>query len=121
MCDKQLSPVAEDTPYQPNDGVYLRTHGNYGSTVFDSIFKEEFLEMYICDPCLLAKVDSIFHFSQHKPKPVDDIVPWRQYREDKDRADREYMRMLDEWREGTKNLETCKTCGAPWKHDCPDT
>ena len=52
VCGKALRNVFDDAGNQPNDGVVLTTHGNYGSTVYDS-FTGEFLEVNLCDPCLV--------------------------------------------------------------------
>lgn len=41
---------------QPNDGVCFATHGNYGSTYFDS-FDGRLLEIAVCDPCLVKHED----------------------------------------------------------------
>lgn len=63
VCDKELKPVhdsdSEDIQYPPNGGIYLQSHGNYGSRVFDSM-TGEFLECYICDECLESKKDKIY-------------------------------------------------------------
>lgn len=36
------------------DGTYFRTHGNYGSTVFDPM-DGSYLDILICNPCLAER------------------------------------------------------------------
>jgi hypothetical protein len=52
VCGEKLRNVMPDADNQPNDGVYLETHGNYGSTVYDPM-DGHFLELAICDECLV--------------------------------------------------------------------
>lgn len=55
ICHKPLEKVYrgdQDVGNHPDDGVACTTHGNYGSTVFDSL-NGSYLEFNICDPCLL--------------------------------------------------------------------
>lgn len=54
-CDKKIGKtVAIDDGFDhpPNDATVWRSHGNYGSTVFDPM-DSTYLEAYICDACLL--------------------------------------------------------------------
>lgn len=41
------------------DGVIFKTVGNYGSTQFDPVCEPEYLEMAMCDKCLMEKGDLI--------------------------------------------------------------
>lgn len=44
--------VTDDAVNQPEDGLYFRTHGQYGSRVFDP-FDGSFLEIVVCDNCMI--------------------------------------------------------------------
>lgn len=46
-------PAEMATPFsnQPSGGTAFRTHGNYGSTVFDEV-TGRYLTITVCDPCL---------------------------------------------------------------------
>lgn len=55
-CGKELASVFRDigdASTMPNDAVIFTAQGNYGSTVFDP-FDGSFLEINICDSCLVA-------------------------------------------------------------------
>jgi hypothetical protein len=41
---------------QPNDGITLHSHGNYGSRVLDSIGEDRQVEIVVCDACLRRAV-----------------------------------------------------------------
>jgi len=79
-----------DVDNQPLDGVCCLTHGNYGSTVFDS-FNGEFLEFNICDPCLVGAgaEGRVWIARERRPVTTEGIlignervpylpVPWRE-------------------------------------------
>ena len=53
VCKTPLRNALNDVDNQPEDGVAAQTHGNYGSTVWDS-FHGEYLEFNVCDECLRA-------------------------------------------------------------------
>lgn len=52
VCGASLRNVWDDLHNQPEGGVAVTTHGNYGSTVYDSMHGN-FLEFNVCDPCLV--------------------------------------------------------------------
>lgn len=64
-CDCPLTfagnPNAHDacSRNQPNDGLYFRTFGNYGSTFFDPMRDTAYLEIAICDGCMRARKEQI--------------------------------------------------------------
>jgi len=65
-CDKELEPAFSDNPFkenQPFGGTVFTTHGHYGSTVFDPAGWESsrFLELTICDECLVANKEQVLH------------------------------------------------------------
>lgn len=53
-CDKKLESIfkGEDDSNQPYAGTTFTSYGHYGSTVFDPMDGESFLELNICDECL---------------------------------------------------------------------
>lgn len=56
VCGKVLKSVWPDSPseeQQADDACYFRSHGQYGSAVFDP-FDTSYLEINICDGCLGA-------------------------------------------------------------------
>lgn len=50
----------------PMGGLVLRSHGNYGSRVFDPIDKDIYLQLYLCDDCAKTKRDHILLIQEHK-------------------------------------------------------
>lgn len=54
VCRKMLARVTDDSEGQPDEGVMLTSHGNYGSTVYDPM-NGNFLLFNLCDDCLVAK------------------------------------------------------------------
>lgn len=67
-CHKPLKPIG---PEHPSGGIVCHSHGNYGSTVFDSIYAEERLAFFVCDECLIANQEHILISEQGKPyEPV---------------------------------------------------
>lgn len=67
-CEKILTPVGgSDLPwYQPEDGIVCDTFGNYGSSVFDSLTREESVRFFVCDKCLVKKARHAFVFQLGK-------------------------------------------------------
>lgn len=59
---------------QPYNATAFRTHGHYGSTVFDPMWEPEDLSITICDPCLLAAAEqgNVLLFDAD-----DNARPWR--------------------------------------------
>jgi hypothetical protein len=57
ICGRELEPVlgAEEVINQPYGGTIFTTRGHYGSTVFDPMMEDVFLEITICDQCLYDK------------------------------------------------------------------
>lgn len=91
VCGKELHNSWVEAENQPNDGVYLETHGNYGSTVFDGSFDGERLDMALCDPCLVEAGEQGRVWTRKWRKPVSvpgvGVVGW-------ERVNRPYL----EWR-----------------------
>ena len=51
-CDEIIESIFEDIQ-QPYAGTSFYSHGQYGSTVFDNPNDGSYLEIYICDACLI--------------------------------------------------------------------
>jgi len=43
----------------PMSGLHLRTYGNYGSTIFDPMGTGEYLDIAICDLCVMKNLDKV--------------------------------------------------------------
>jgi hypothetical protein len=52
------------------DATIWRSHGNYGSKLFDPMTSLEFLEACVCDSCLIKKKDLIYHIHVEKKQEV---------------------------------------------------
>ena len=72
-CRKSLDEIGEN---HPGGGIACHSHGNYGSTVFDSIFGEEYLMFFICDECLEASKEHIL--VKYKDKPFQPFTTYEE-------------------------------------------
>ncbi len=79
-CEKVLQPAFDGNPYQPAEGLICFTEGNFGSREFDPIDQPAELIFFVCDTCLVAKQEKVFHLK----KDQKDLVPWKQVREQED-------------------------------------
>jgi hypothetical protein len=43
----------------PMNGLHFRTYGHYGSTIFDPMGTGEYLDVAICDVCIMKNLDNI--------------------------------------------------------------
>jgi hypothetical protein len=43
----------------PNYGLHFRTYGHYGSCIFDPMGTGEYLDVAICDVCIMAHLDKV--------------------------------------------------------------
>jgi hypothetical protein len=41
------------------DGLHFRTYGHYGSVIFDPMGTGEYLDVAICDLCIMKNLDSV--------------------------------------------------------------
>jgi hypothetical protein len=77
ICDKEierLSGLLEEFRDPPNNAMVWISRGNYGSTEFDSVARDEQLEAYICDPCVAQRRHRIYYLYTPKsdpPQPYD--------------------------------------------------
>lgn len=68
-CDKLLKSCGsepDDINNPPCDATAWQSVGNYGSTVFDGIYSDVLLELYICDNCLKAKAAFVYQYRVEK-------------------------------------------------------
>jgi hypothetical protein len=59
-CEREIDAVswAEDvSPPHPYDALHFRTHGHYGSAVFDPVTAYKCIDVVICDLCIMEKLD----------------------------------------------------------------
>jgi hypothetical protein len=66
VCDKELDNLEYTTrgngtkvEVHPMDGLHFRTHGHYGSTIFDPMGTGEYLDVAICDVCIMKNLDKV--------------------------------------------------------------
>lgn len=78
VCDRLLEDAIPQgggrNSNQPHAGTAFTTTGHYGSTVFD--MEPGFLEINVCDPCLLSKYESVAHGQTKTPAPVVEYKKW---------------------------------------------
>lgn len=79
-CGAELEPAfkdVDDVVNQPYGGTVFTSHGQYGSTVWDPCGTgSEFLEITICDPCLVKHQDRVLK-GRKIPRPSDwTYEPW---------------------------------------------
>jgi hypothetical protein len=43
----------------PMDGLHFRSFGHYGSTIFDPMGTGEYLDVAICDLCIMKNLDKV--------------------------------------------------------------
>jgi hypothetical protein len=66
-CGRELQNVTEDAQEnQPYNGTAFRTHGHYGSTIYDPM-DGRFLEINICDTCLASHPERAMEGRDRRP------------------------------------------------------
>lgn len=65
VCSKELNNMV----YKPHNrvkvevhptlGLHFRTHGHYGSQIFDPMGTGEYLDVAICDLCIMNNLDKV--------------------------------------------------------------
>jgi hypothetical protein len=43
----------------PMGGLHFRTYGHYGSSIFDPLGTSEYLDLAICDLCIMKNLDKV--------------------------------------------------------------
>ena len=70
VCDANLNAERDaendDFDNPPSGGTVWITRGNYGSSEYDPMDSNEYLETFICDKCLIEKSDRVYHVSPSK-------------------------------------------------------
>ena len=64
VCDKNLLNWAyksgdKKVDVHPMGGLHFRTYGHYGSSIFDPMGTGEYLDVAICDLCVLNKIQNV--------------------------------------------------------------
>jgi len=80
-CGKILQADTTDNPMVISpiyDGLWFRTTGNYGSTVFDPmpIGTEEILQIIICDDCIGERVERVTRIHNLERTVTADAEPF---------------------------------------------
>ena len=64
VCSKELDNMEYDmkdtkVEVHPMGGLHFRTYGHYGSVIFDPMGTGEYLDIAICDLCIMKKLDAV--------------------------------------------------------------
>jgi hypothetical protein len=71
VCDREI--VADNLGV--HDATIWTSHGNYGSTVYDPLNEETFLEACVCDDCLVRKKALIEEVKVRRPQALVERRP----------------------------------------------
>lgn len=58
----------------PMGGLHFRTHGHYGSTIFDPMGTGEYLDIAICDLCVMKNLDKVRGNGKKKLEDEIDVL-----------------------------------------------
>jgi hypothetical protein len=79
VCGKALEEVADEGDNHPSGALVLNSFGHYGTKVFDPM-DGSWLELNVCDPCLLERIQRVLHAKQdpprHRPQPRVVYTNW---------------------------------------------
>lgn len=97
ICEKELEDEEEELSEEQKvwgksllcwsplyDGVIFKSLGNYGSVEYDPVEEREYLEIAICDKCLVEKGHLINRLEETRPeiKPLYQVVEnFKEYKE----------------------------------------
>lgn len=65
VCSKELDNLEYDNSkgdkveVHPMSGLHFRTYGHYGSAIFDPMGTGEYLDVAICDLCIMKNLDNV--------------------------------------------------------------
>jgi hypothetical protein len=65
VCSKELDNLqyemqdGKQVEVHPMSGLHFRSFGHYGSTIFDPMGTGEYLDVAICDLCIMKNLDSV--------------------------------------------------------------
>ncbi len=79
VCEKQLlgsrdNSIEQDLREHPFDALCWTSSGGYGSGIFDSFDGSKYLEISICDKCVMKKLNLVTCV-ESRPLHDDTIVP----------------------------------------------
>jgi len=69
ICKKELDEAFHDESNQPVEGTTFISHGHYGS-IFDPMNNDEYLEINICNGCLLKNAEFVYHCTEKTEKKI---------------------------------------------------
>lgn len=72
-CGQELVNAFDDATNQPYNGTTFTSHGHYGSTAFDD-FEGYFLEINVCDACLILHKDRVMQGRDRRPIKEDGVI-----------------------------------------------
>lgn len=69
VCNKPMKDsvdykIKHPIDYPPDDGMRFTTHGNFGSTVFDPVFRPDYLEITVCDKCVKERITRVIKYTR---------------------------------------------------------
>ena len=115
VCGKKLKEErakrGEGLTWEPlSDGLWFRSAGNYGSTIFDPMMPNDhdWLEIAICDECVLAKQKEITVIMPKRTVTPCEFKSFEQYRKDEAKEAAKLAKALEKdriKREEEKNHE----------------
>lgn len=66
VCNKELDNLeytmqsnGTKVEVHPMNGLHFRTYGHYGSTIFDPMGTGEYLDVAICDICIMKNLENV--------------------------------------------------------------
>lgn len=64
VCSKELDNMEYEmrdhaVEVHPMGGLHFRTYGHYGSVIFDPMGTGEYLDIAICDLCIMKNLDAV--------------------------------------------------------------
>lgn len=76
ICDCELEFKPSENPMVINSldgGLWFMASGNYGSTLFDPINEEKYLQIAICDKCVKKNQDKVSHIFNIRSEKTAEI------------------------------------------------
>jgi hypothetical protein len=65
VCNKELDNLeyemrdGKQVEVHPMNGLHFRTYGHYGSQIFDPMGTGEYLDLAVCDVCIMKNLDKV--------------------------------------------------------------
>lgn len=59
---------------QPYNGTTFTSHGHYGSTIYDPMYTGHYLEINICDACLVLRKDRVLEGRDSRPIMENGVI-----------------------------------------------